>query len=155
MQASERVRVGRFLTIAIFFPVHQQAPHRSAAVILKTESCGCRPAPEPILLTCGTDAIFPPQLAADSARAAVGCRLGLPRSAPYFAVQLQKGRSRRVVLQSTKCGADVPTRRRRRQSSPVRNILLSKSAREVVVETKPSRVATIIQRASTPAILYL
>jgi len=62
---------------------------------------------------------------ADSARRRVGCRFGLPRSAPYFAVQPQKGRSRRVVLQSTKCGADVPTRRRRRQGSPVRNILLS------------------------------
>src|ERR1700726_834039 len=133
-------------------------------------------------------------------QAAVGCRLGLPRSAPYFAVQPQKGRSRRVVLQSTICGADVPTRRRRRQGSSVRNILLSnsdgprathwhengwppvyiiqfskiceplpptpydengrfryytsnsiheaKSAPEVVVETRPSRVATIIQRAS-------
>ena len=80
--------------------------------------------------------------------AAVGCRLGLPRSAPYIAVQPQKGRCRRVVLQSTKCGADISTRRRRRQGSPVRNILLSKSAPEFVVETKPSRVATIIQRAS-------
>jgi hypothetical protein len=65
--------------------------------------------------------------AADSARATVGCRVGLPRSAPYFAVQPQKRRSRRVVLQSTKCGADVPTRRRRRQGSPVRNIPLSNS----------------------------
>src|SRR4029077_14635120 len=125
-----------------------------AIAILKMGSCGWQPALGLIQLRYGTEPLdIPDAVCANSSRAAVGCRLGLPRSAPYFAVQPQKGRSRRVVLQSTKCGADVPTRRRRRQGSPVRNILLSKSAPEVVVETKPSRVATIIQRASALVVL--
>ncbi len=37
-----------------------------------------------------------------------------------------------------------------RQGYPVRNILMAKSAPEVVEETNPSRVTTIIQRALGP-----
>src|SRR6266568_2258698 len=79
-----------------------------AIAILKTGSCGWRLALGLIQLRYGIEPLdIPDAVCANSSWAAVGCRLGLPRSAPYFAVQPQKGRSRRVVLQSTKCGADV------------------------------------------------